>query len=152
MLNRAHFTQNIVTPALHLIGLWSPAAEQLVVGTAVAESKLTYLIQVGGGPARGLFQIEPRTHDDLWTNFLEFNPELKNRVISLTVSNLPRIDQLIWNLYYSTAMCRILYRRIKEALPKADDWSGQAAYWKKYYNTYKGAGSVEHFLRANSYE
>src|SRR5258708_26545125 len=36
--------------------------------------------QLGGGPAVGLFQMEPTTHDDCWTNFLNFRPVLAGKV------------------------------------------------------------------------
>lgn len=40
-------------------------------------------------------------------------------------------------------MCRLLYRRIKEPLPHERDVLGMARYWKRYYNTSLGKGSVE---------
>ena len=60
----------VIRPALTKINLWSRSAEELVLGTAIVESGLTYLKQRGEGPALGLWQIEPATHEDLYTNFL----------------------------------------------------------------------------------
>lgn len=53
--------------------------------------------------------------------------------------------ELITNLAYATAMARVFYRRVKEALPAADDLDGMGRYWKKYYNTPLGRGTVEEF-------
>ena len=45
-------------------------------------------------------------------------------------------------------MARIHYLRVPEALPAADDVVGLAAYWKRYYNTELGAGTVEKFVES----
>ena len=41
----------VIRPALSKINLWSPSAEELVLGTAIVESGLTYIRQWGDGPA-----------------------------------------------------------------------------------------------------
>ncbi len=53
------------------------------------------------------------------------------------------------NLYailpYATAMCRIHYLRVKEPLPDIHPVT-MGSYWKKYYNTELGKGTVEEFV------
>ena len=57
----------VIEPALQelnnlLPGAYRPAAVNLLIGTAVHESTVggeTRLHQLGGGPARGIYQIEP---------------------------------------------------------------------------------------------
>ena len=49
-LNAQQLRTLVVRPALQAIGAWSPAAENLVMGTAGQESRLTHLHQLGGGP------------------------------------------------------------------------------------------------------
>src|SRR5260221_162978 len=56
------------------------APVELLLGTALQESGLTYRVQLGGGPARGLFQMEPNTHDDIWDNFLKYRVPLATAV------------------------------------------------------------------------
>jgi len=41
-------------------------------------------------------------------------------------------------------MARIHYLRIADKIPSTLE--GQAAYWKKYYNSEKGAGTVEEYI------
>jgi len=41
--------------------------------------------------------------------------------------------------------CRLHYWRVPRSIPKTLD--EQAAYWKNWYNTAKGAGTVEHFKK-----
>ena len=57
------------------------------------------------------------------------------------------LDQLRGNLFYAAAMCRIFYLRFQKPLPQPNDWEGMARYWKKYYNTHLGAGTVDGFLQ-----
>jgi len=149
MLNRDQFRTLIVGPALRAIGLWGVAAEELVLGTALVESKLKYLKQLGGGPALGLYQVEPATHEDLWDNWLRYNPDHGDRLRALLMrGSTPAIDQLVCNLYYATAVCRLLYYRHKEPLAKPGDIAGHARYWKQYYNTYLGDGMDRDFIAA----
>jgi hypothetical protein len=143
-LNIAQFREHILQPVLEDIGLYSLAAEELLLGTALQESRLTYLKQIGGGPAVGVFQMEPATHDDIWTNFLEYDASLEAKVIR--ISHISHAEEMIGNLFYATAMCRVHYYRVSEALPDAGDTAHQAAYWKEYYNTPLGAGTVDEYI------
>ena len=78
----------VIRPALEKLSLWSLSAEELVRGTAIVESGLTYLKQHGDGPALSFWQVEPATHDDLYTNFLNFRPELGSKLMQLRAPNL----------------------------------------------------------------
>jgi hypothetical protein len=165
----------VIRPALSRIDLWSAAAEDLLLGTAAVESGCgRYLVQVGGGPALGIFQMEPATHDDLWENYLRFKFDtLGLRVFNMTERTTrastawrpllgvsphgfaghtsivcPSTDQLVTNLAYAAAMARVHYRRVPEPLPAAGDAAGMARFWKRHYNTPLGAGTEEKFLRA----
>jgi hypothetical protein len=81
MIDPRQFRALIVRPALESINLWSQQAEDLVMGTAAQESRLIYLRQLGNGPALGLFQMEPATHNDIWVNFLRWKPSWQNAVL-----------------------------------------------------------------------
>mgnify|MGYP000064794512 CR=1 FL=1 len=43
----------------------------------------------------------------------------------------------------SLICCRLSYKRIPAAIPS--DLFGRAQYWKEYYNTNAGSGTVEHY-------
>jgi hypothetical protein len=115
-----------------------------VLGTALVESKAEYLQQIQG-PALGLWQMEPATHDDIWANYLKYQHSLGILVTQLTTGAALTEGalELVGNLYYGAAMCRVHYRRVAEALPHERDAPGMASYWKRFYNTAKGAGTVE---------
>lgn len=144
-LNLSHLKHHIVDPALEAIGLFSPAALNLVTGTALVESAATYLVQ-NGGPALGLWQMEPATERDCWDNFIKFDAALSAAVKSLLppmAQGDARTQQLIGNLSYAAAMCRVKYRRSPQALPAADDAAGLCQYWKAVYNSSLGAGVTD---------
>jgi hypothetical protein len=141
MLNPQQFTSEIIIPALEVLGLDSKEARALLLGTAIQESRLTYLRQIGGGPALGVFQIEPATHNDLYANFLSYRPEMRDRLLSLGER---QHDSLIYNLRYAAAVARLIYYRAPGQLP--DSLEGQAAYYKKNYNTPLGAGPEQEYI------
>jgi len=146
MIDVDQFRQYIIRPILDYLDLYSPAAENLLVGTALAESGLSYLHQING-PALGFYQCEPNTHHDIWDNYLAYKRRLSGRVRSLASERFQenRDIELQGNVFYATAICRVHYLRVKEALPDPDDLIGLAGYWKKYYNTEHGKGTIDHF-------
>lgn len=136
----------VVAPVLDRLGMRSPAAENLLLGTALVESWTVALAQDGGGPALGIYQMEPATHDDAIA-WLARRPDTAPLVL---IHRAPQPDpraQLATNLAYATAMCRIQYWRRPEPLPAADDVAGLAAYWKRFWNTAAGRGDPDEFVR-----
>ncbi len=140
-----HLRINVIRPVLCKLFMFSEAAENLLLVTAAQESRLGYYLRQVSGPALGLYQIEPNTHNDVWDNFLAFKPELKATVASFVIpANAgDKKQDLITNLAYATAIARIIYYRVSERLPDANDVEGLASYWKRHYNTAGGAGSVD---------
>lgn len=147
MIDIPQFRKNIIVPALTVIGAHSDAAEELVLGTALQESRLQYIKQLGNGPALGFFQMEPATHDDIWINYLAFQDDLKTKLLTLAAPSNGQVssNELMGNLWYAAAMCRIHYRRVADPLPQAGDVPGMASYWKEHYNTHLGAGTEEEY-------
>lgn len=157
MLDYRQVRKFIVKPALVELGLWSQAAENLCLGTAMVESGLVYIDQIDKadkpGPAFGLCQMEGPTHADLWRTTLARDAGLKIKVMkSLTqivssASPVPDPTEMIWNARYAFMMCRVFYRRIPESLPSAEDAMALAKYHKRYYNTYLGKTKVEESVK-----
>jgi len=149
MINPDQFRELVIWPTLKYLGMYSESAVNLLLGTAAHESKLSYLKQING-PALGVYQIEPATHKDVYDNFLGYRLGLREKVLALAsnVSNKDIDNELIVNLAYATAIARLIYYRIPEPLPDADDVPGMADYWKRHYNTVLGRGTVEQFIEA----
>jgi len=146
MINIEHFKDEVVVPTLTELSMYSEAAVQLVIGTAIQESRLHYLKQIPSGIAKGGCQMEEATHNDIWENFIAYKPEIKTTLLGIANQSMDLTDQLKGNLYYAVAMCRVHYYRVSEALPEENDIEGMARYWKKYYNTPLGAGTEEEFI------
>jgi hypothetical protein len=142
-LDPAQFRHYIIDPTLRQIALYSAAASNLLLGTALQESGLVYLHQLGGGPALGLYQCEPATLDDIIQNYLPFHPEIFSRILDLKGTGLPASPALVCNLAYATAICRVHYLRDPAPLPDAADAYGMAMLYKRVYNTPAGAATVE---------
>jgi hypothetical protein len=145
-INSKDLQEYIIIPVLREFKMWSSSAEKLIIGTSAIETNLgTYLHQITG-PALGIYQCEPNTHIDLW-NYINKKPFIKAKVEEVFgINKLPNRSKLIGNLFYATFICRLHYWRIPEALPAFNDIEGLAKYWKKYYNTKKGKGTVKGFI------
>ena len=148
-----------VIPTLTAMGsqFASLAAINLMLGIAMAESQLRYKRQLtnsGYGPARGLPQMEPATHDDCWVNWLNFSPQVQvAHVIRGFIGNLtPDADLMINNDAYAFAMARIKCWRDRGPLPAWNDPVGMSAFHKRVYNTAGGKAderaNILHFKAA----
>ena len=109
MLSSIHLQDRVIAPALDKSGLWSRAAEKVVLGTAIVESGLTYLSQHGKCPALGLWQIVPATHEDLYTNFLNYRPEFGSKLMELGVPSLSMGGKLATNHMYGVTAYRMCH-------------------------------------------
>jgi len=118
----------------------------LLLGTMLVESGGIYIKQLGGGPAIGLMEMEPATHNDCYFNFLRYtnNADLMSVVKStLGVGPFAGVGAMAGNLYYAFIMARIKYFRVEAALPDDNDAAALSAYHKQYYNTAGGATNID---------
>lgn len=144
LIHPPHFRKYILQPVLKQLNLWSPEAEELLMGTAAVESGFRYLHQVRG-PAIGIFQMEPQTIRDL-LGWVEKRPQIADLVRAYQINPLPAVDQCHGNLYAATVLARLYFYRIPSRLPK--ELRGWAAYWKRHYNTPLGKGTEQKFIDA----
>lgn len=143
------FQHAVVEAALNHLRLYSGAAELLLLGTALHESAdLKYERQIGGGPARGYFQHEPASLDDLYLSWLAYRRHWRESLEQLRDPGLSRAENLIARPVYAAAACRLHYYRRPEALPAVTDHHGLAAYYKRFWNTDAGRARPEDFLDA----
>jgi len=141
MIAIKHFRQLVRESLDPPFSLYSVAAEELLAITIAQESHGgTYLWQndrlgFPKGPALGIYQMEPATHDDLVENFLRYR--------ALWLDRLGSVDahRLTYDLQYATRMARLNYYRVKEPIPA--DLEGQFRYYKKYWNTELGAATLD---------
>jgi len=144
MIAIKHFRKLIRDALDPPFSLYSVAAEELLVITAAQESHGgTYLWQNDAagfpkGPAIGVFQMEPATHDDLWANFLRYRTLWVDR---LGVTGKPDAERMAWDWRYAIRIARLNYYRFPTALP--NDLEGQFRYYKKWWNTELGAATLD---------
>lgn len=123
---------------------YTQAIVDMILGTACVESNCGEYIKQINGPACGIFQIEPKTARDIYTNFIQYNNKLKYYYDMLFNEHLTLEQNLKFNLAFSIFMCRIFYMRFSEPIPNTLEL--QAVYWKKYYNTELGKGTTDLYI------
>lgn len=144
-INKNNLENLIIRPTLQEMGekFYSENAVQLLLMTCAAETQMgTYLRQGlkylddGKARARGIYQMEPATHDDVkhrfdWNSIVqdEYFISLYGKQYFMECDK----DVLIFDLKYATIMARAKYYLIPEKLPDIDDTEGMAHYYSKYW-------------------
>ena len=144
--------KEIAEYSLYMLDCYSDDALALVVRTGMAESGYRALQGYGkNNPAIGFWQIEPATLYDMMRNYISYRPKYR-KVLEKLGMEFKGDDiemSVISNMAVQASLCRLHYRRDKDPLPSWDDMEAQGRYWKKVYNTYKGKGTLTHFMKAN---
>lgn len=161
-LDARQFRDEIIIPILQRMGMDSPAARVLMLGTAIQESRLIWLRQLGSGPARGVYQIEPATAKDVVGRYFKQKPHIRARVSAALDGLLPpdvRWDEnwtaederalefrLTADLAFQTALARVRYWMDPHPLPPAERLEDIGAYYKRVFNTEQGSATVAQFV------
>lgn len=149
-INPKQLEEIVINPALIALGMNSPAATKLMLGTAAQESHLgSYIVQMGIGfkGGIGIYQMQQGAYNELWENVIDKNVALKAKIrLLLGYDGKPPATRLATDMMLATVMTRLYYWVIKKPLPEADDIAGQAAYWKKWYNTPHGRGTEQEYV------
>ena len=122
-------------------------ARDLIYETAMAETGYRHLEQMGGGPAVSFWQIEPATINDIWTNYILYRKPLVQKAYELGFTEDEMDFSVMTNIGVAIFFARIYYRRKPGAIPKTME--DRAKYWKKWFNTEQGKGTVKHYIEAN---
>tara|TARA_R110002124_G_scaffold231635_1_gene396919 strand:- start:1656 stop:2171 length:516 start_codon:yes stop_codon:yes gene_type:complete len=162
MIDFKQFKEHVVIPTLKYLDSEVPYSEEavdLLMMTCAHESKGgTYLRQkgmTGDKGAFGVYQMENATHEDIYDHFLSGRGSLERFVLCLSYDLEDEMDcfglyeQMVTNLAYATAMARVHYWRVAEALPSKDDTRYLpllGEYAKKYYNTHLGKATASKYV------
>lgn len=137
-------------------GRYAESVARLLMGTAAAESLLKYRRQIGfsmenPNGAWGLWQTEQHAvadsvrylarRRDVLAAAMRFAPSVSE---AMCAGALPRLHMIRDDDRLACLFARLHYLRVAEAVP--DDLRGQAGYWKRYYNTRAGKGTVEGYM------
>jgi hypothetical protein len=135
-----------IIPACGLLALDGATPRNLLLGTAAQESGGAYIAQFPSGPALSYWEIEEATAIDVLARVKQRSPWRWVTMQRLLIPALDPIKQIATNMVYAAALCRLKYWLVEEALPAAHDVPALGAYWKQYYNTEYGAGTVAEFV------
>lgn len=148
MFNAEQLRDLVIKPVLNDLVMNSDDAVELLMFTCAAESLGgTYLKQVNGD-ALGIYQMEPRTHNDIWISYIISKNDLVLKLLhNFGIGFRPSEERLIYDLRYATAMARIFYSRFKMALPHRDDPESIWQYYKLFYNTPAGKATKDETIK-----
>lgn len=135
-MNKKQLTDLVIIPVLKEIPKgYSPEAVMAIQMIIAHESQGGEYIAQVGGPALGIIQMEPFTHNQVWKfgDSIYKNAELLRIVPpGLGVQNIPSPNRLIHDLRYNIFMARQKLFMAKGALPK--EAGDMAHYLKKHWN------------------
>jgi len=128
----------------------SNSAIELLIGTWAVESNGGHFLrQIGGGPALSAWQVERATFNDIINRIPKhFSDVLSNTIGKVVASDdFPKIEN---DHKFASQICRLKYYLCPGELPY--NLIERAKYWKKYYNTPLGAGTVDKYIsKYNTY-
>ena len=120
------------------------AAQRLMLGTAIMESNLEHLEQIGG-PALGCFQMEPTTLADVYVRYLkQQHPELLAYVDGMRTIGFPLSGNICFSPLFACALARVKYWM--DPHPLQNNLESLASTWKRVYNTPLGKGTASEFM------
>ena len=130
----------------------SKNANFLSLCTAAIESKCGYYIKQVGGPALGIWQMEPATYRDIWYNCDALGTNEFGKLM-ISMSNRDdgidkRMMSLVSNPMYACAMARLKYAMDPKPLPDYNNIRQVYDYYKRIYNTPLGASTYAKFKQA----
>lgn len=143
----------VIEPTLDYLGMYSAAAENLLLGTAAQESGLDPFCEVKQGGI-GIYQITSTQHRAIWDGYLAFDPDLASKVRGLASQHhflKSPDDELRTNLAYSTAIAWMIYRQSEHQLPAADDADGLDHFWlNNFHQQQQHNGNLAAWIRQYS--
>ena len=128
----------VIRPTLQKLGITMPAAEQLLLGTAAAESSLGAFLKSEGQRTSGIYRMHGLTHRHIWDDYLASRPDLASHVRGIASQreflNNPHAE-LTTNLSYATAIAWLAYARQPDfRLPANASPEQLAQIWKTCYH------------------
>lgn len=118
----------------------------LLETSAVESSRGIDMIQKGGS-ARGILQMMPSTEKFLKKWLKKYHPSIHKEVISFYNNNKSVEWNRSYNVPYQIAMSLAYYwHKCGDKLPSLiTTREDRARIWKRYYNTYKGKGTISKY-------
>ena len=121
----------------------------LLMETSAVESSRGYIVRQVGGPARGIFQMEPTTERCMRSWLKDNFPSVHDEVMAFYDKKKSPDWNRTHNVPYNVAMSTAYYwRRMGDSLAgNITTLEDRAKVWKTHYNTYLGKGSIAGYIR-----
>lgn len=145
LAKKSHLRE-IIVEVCNTLGHGGPnnCAVDLMLETAAQETHCGQLRDsTPNGAGRGIFQIDPIAFNDIIQRTRSADATMVFNQFAVDIKTV-RHDALDHSPLLSAIFCRLFYKLIPEAIPAT--LAERAAYWKKYYNTELGAGSVGAYI------
>ena len=118
----------------------------MLMETMCAETLLGNMKDTDDKQGMGLPQIDRIKYDDIILNSQEHQAKIWNKWhIDI---NLVTFESLRYDWKSSIIFMRIGYKRIRESFPSTRE--DRSRYWKKWWNTYKGAGKPSEYMERSN--
>ena len=123
-----------------------PVAKLLISETCASETRLCGFRDQHFEDGKGPFQFDSVGFEDVKKRFAARKPETVEQLRVETGILWGRVtfEMLEYAPLLGAVLCRAKYYLVPEAIPL--DREGRAKYWKKWYNSELGKGTVEHYM------
>ncbi|WP_331773821.1 hypothetical protein [Sulfurospirillum sp. 1612] len=145
LISKKHLDEIIINVVNTLGG--GQNAINLLSETAMAETNYGDTPDLHLSSGYGIFQFDRPGFADVQARTPQSTKVLIQKVYNIDIDNVS-ILALQWSPLLSTIFARLFYLLRPGAIPSTLEC--RAAYWKQYYNTYSGAGTIAHYIEANS--
>lgn len=121
-------------------------AHILLSETAMAETAYGDTLDKHFSSGYGIFQFDKIGFEDTRARTSQARKELIKKKYNIDIDQVD-IIALQWSPLLSCIFARLFYLLRPGAIPT--DIIGRANYWKQYYNSELGKGTVSHYIEAN---
>ncbi len=120
-------------------------APAMVLETIAVETQMGTYPDTTENSGHGLTQFDKIGFDDTVARTRTRDKEIVKNVFGYDLDELT-VRDLDENPELAIIMCRLKYKLIPEPFPT--DIVSRAAYWKRFYNSTMGKGTIEHYLES----
>lgn len=121
-------------------------ADELLIETARAETGAGTIADNSIGAGMGITQIDKIPFVDIQDRVRHSDRDKIKEELGIDLA-LISWEHIRYNPLLCVLFTRLKYKKIPETIPSSI--KGRAEYWKTYYNTEAGKGTVKHYIDAN---
>jgi hypothetical protein len=134
----------VVEVVCRALGSVGGLASELLLETAAQETNFgQYLDPTPRGAGRGVFQCDFIAFQDVQQRAKAADVKMVSRVFGFDLTRISH-ECLDLSPLAAAVFARLHYKLVRDAIPQTLD--GRAAYWKRFYNTFAGKGTVDKYL------